>query len=172
MQTPIKNLSKGGILYVLVKGENLEWKEATIVFVSSPRSEMPPQQQGQMFPMMNTTVKSVVDITYSVDGKNYTDTISENDVAFQTEKLGRIALIASDRDIILSELRSSLKLSQDHVAKTSWHENRIKQYEKLIAEHDKDFAEKKQQNERIDKIEVTLSDMSKILERISKKLDK
>jgi hypothetical protein len=60
--------------------------------------------------------KNVIDITYELDGVNYTDTVNVTDSMFSTTKLGSIALLATSKDIILRELRASLKLDEEFLA--------------------------------------------------------
>ncbi len=167
----IKELNPGSQIFVLHKTDDVKVYDGSIVSISQPRLDNTQVQQGG-FPLANTTIKNVIDVTYSVGGKNYTDTINETDTMFQTSKLGGVALVAMNNDDILRELRASLKLSQDHIAKTAWHEKRIKQCEKLIAERDLAFAERKATNERISKLEDNMADITKMLSSISSKLDK
>jgi len=60
--------------------------------------------------------KNVIDITYELDGVNYTDTVNVTDSMFSTTKLGSIALLTTSKDIILRELRASLKLDEEFLA--------------------------------------------------------
>lgn len=164
-----KGLNQGSVIYALFKGDELQYKEGIIVSISAPRLDTQP---ANAFPIQTSTFNNVIDVTYSLDGKNYTDTVNAESSCFQTSNPGVVSLITTDKDAILQELRASLKVSEDHLAKDEWHQNRVKQCQALIAKHDKAFAEKKEQDERISKIENNLTDITKVLDRILKKLDK
>jgi hypothetical protein len=59
--------------------------------------------------------RTVVDITYELKGTNYTDVININDSMFSTKKPGFITLVSSSKDIILKEIKASLKIDEDFI---------------------------------------------------------
>jgi hypothetical protein len=60
--------------------------------------------------------KNVIDVTYTLDGKNYTEAVGITDSMFPTEKLGALSLISTNKDTIVRELRASLKIDEDFLA--------------------------------------------------------
>ncbi len=170
----IKNLQKGGIVYALVKDEELKFLEGVAVSVGAVRAEMPNIQAGT-FPT-NMTARNVLDFTFNFDGKTYTETIGEGDCVFQTKQLGGIALVATDKDSILLELRSSLKDAENYLKGTETEiprqEKRKKQCEELIATLDTAFAEKQALDARIQKLEEGALETNSLLKQVLKKLDK
>jgi hypothetical protein len=56
--------------------------------------------------------RNVIDVTYELDGVNYTDVINVTDSMFPTTKLGATTLLATSKDTILRELRESLKIDE------------------------------------------------------------
>jgi len=60
--------------------------------------------------------RNVIDVTYELDGVNYTDTVNITDSMFPTKKLGATTLLATSKDTILRELRASLKIDEDFLA--------------------------------------------------------
>lgn len=168
MNDLIKDLSQGSRLYVLTKNDSVTISDGSIVSVSRPRLDTQNQQVGA-FPLMNTPATNVVDVTFSVNGKTFTETINENSAMFVTSQLGGSSLVTTDNDAILRELNNTLKDSKEYVANVPIHEKRIKQCEKLIAERDTAYAEKQATNARISKIEDTLTEITKMLGKVLNK---
>jgi len=56
---------------------------------------------------------NVVDVTYEINNTNYTDVVNITDYMFSTGKPGSITLVTTSKDIILRELRASLKLDEE-----------------------------------------------------------
>jgi hypothetical protein len=59
---------------------------------------------------------NVIDVTYEINNTNYTDVINVTDSMFSTDKPGAITLVSTSKDIILRELRASLKLDEDFLS--------------------------------------------------------
>ena len=70
MAVLFKGLNQGSVIYALFKGDELEYKEGIIVSVSAPRLDT---AQGNNFPIQAATFNNVIDVTYSLDGKNFTE---------------------------------------------------------------------------------------------------
>ncbi|WP_287385845.1 hypothetical protein [Lachnospira sp.] len=56
---------------------------------------------------------NVIDITYELNGKTFTDVIGVNDSTFSTKKPGAVTLVATSKDVILKEVKTSLKLDEE-----------------------------------------------------------
>jgi len=87
---------------------------------------------------------NVIDVTYEINNANYTDVINIADSMFSTEKPGAITLVSTSKDIILRELRESLKLDEDFlnsIDETKKRKTRnIEQYKSLISKLDTEWA--------------------------------
>lgn len=128
-------------------------------------------QQGQ-FPM--ATPKTVVDVTYSIDNKNYTDAVEVTSCMFPTEKLGDITLIATDKDPIIRELHATLKRAEDYIKSVETevprNKKRIDDCKKLIGSLDTVYAEKQELDLRIKKLEDSNAHTNELLTQILSKL--
>lgn len=168
MSNQFKNLPKNSVIYALIKGDTLKFLEGTLTNVSAPRMEMAPNQ----FPVS----KTVVDITFSLDGKTYTEAIDDQASAFVSKQLGNINIIASDKDTILQELRVTLKNSEDYVKSAETEvpkqQKRIEECKELIATLDTAYAEKKAFDQRITKLEESTAQTNSMLKEILNKLNK
>lgn len=160
-----KDLSSGQPIYVLVKGQELKYIEGKIVNIGMQRMDMPKEV---------AIPRNVIDITYELEGVNYTDTVNVTDSMFPTNKLGSIALLATSKDIILRELRASLKLDEEFLATVDQtkeqKERNVKSYKELIGKLDTEWAEKQALESRITTLENTSKETNTLLKSILEKL--
>lgn len=168
MSTYFKNLPKGSPIYILTKGEDLTYREGIINNIGLPRMEV----NQNSFPASRT----VLDMTFTVDGKTYTEAVGEMDSMFQSKQFTSTTLIATDSDTILRELRATLKSSEDYIKSTETEipkqQKRIEQCKELIGSLDTDYAEKKEFDQRIKRLEDGASETNSMLKEILKKLSK
>lgn len=154
--TLFKGLSTGTVIYALMKGDDMKYQEGTIVSVSQPRMNMPEMKPGQL---QMPSVQEVVDVTYSIDGKNYTDMVEVTSSMFPTKNPGVLTLVSTDKDAIVRELRATLKASENYLKEAEREvpkqEKRIGQCKNLIAELDTAFKERQETENRFAKIEST-----------------
>lgn len=154
-----KDLTVGSPVYALIKADSqLKYEEGTIVSIGQQRTEMPPMQPNA-FPMPNNmpTTKAVVDVTYCVAGKNFTDAVEVTSYMFSTEKTGAITLVTTDKEPIIRELNATLKRSEDYLRNVETevpkNKKRIEDCKALISQLDTKFAEKQEMENRIKSLE-------------------
>jgi len=87
---------------------------------------------------------NVIDVTYEINGTNYTDVVNITDSMFSTDKPGAITLVTTSKDIILRELRASLKLDEEFLESIDSTIERktknVEQYKALISKLDTEWA--------------------------------
>ena len=164
--TPLfKDLSAGQPIYALVKGQDLKYIEGKIVSVGMQRMDMP---KDVAIP------RNVIDVTYELDGVNYTDTINITDSMFPTKKLGATTLVTTTKDVILRELRASLQIDEEFLAnveKTKEQKKKnVQQYKELISKLDTEWAEKQALENRIITLENNSKETNSLLKSILEKL--
>lgn len=173
MDRLIKELTPGSTLYALIKGQDLVYMEGTVTNIGTQRTEFP-----KVDPMQNyqpaVLPKTVVDLTYSLDNKTYTDTVDFTSSMFPTNKPGNITLIATSVDPIIRELKASLKTNEDYLKETEKGipnaKKKIEQCNELIAKLDTEFAQKQQIEQRISKLEEAGKQTNDLLQQILTKL--
>lgn len=174
MNTLFKNMTAGNQVYVLIKDDNLKYHVGTIVTVGSARTEMQKNESGD-FPISMPQYKQVVDVTYSVDGKNYTDTVDTTAEMFLTKNLGGLALVTTNKEYIVKELRITKQQCDDYVknaeSEVPRQQKRSEQCDTLIAELDTEFAEKQKFEARLQRIEDDNSETKQLLKSLLKKMD-
>lgn len=154
--TLFKGLPAGTVVYALMKGDDLTYQEGSIVSVSQPRMNMGEMKPGQV---SIPTMQEVVDVTYSIDGKNYTDMVEVTASMFPTKSPGVLTLVSTDKDAIVRELHATLKSSENYIKEAEREvpkqKKRIGQCKELIAQLDTEFKERQETEQRFAKIEST-----------------
>ena len=174
MNVLFKDMTPGQAVYALLKGDELRYCEGCIVSVGQQRMEMPQSAPGQM---TMPSFKNVVDVTYSLDGKNYTDAVDITASVFPTDKPGALSLVATDKDAVVRELHATLKTSENYLKdaerEVPKQKKRVKDCKALIAQLDTDYQEKQQNEERFAKLEEAQRQqgckLDQILELLKKK---
>lgn len=165
MNTLFKDMAAGATVHALVKGEELRYVTGTVVSIGQPRMDMPNPIQG-----IGQGYKQVVDVTFAVDGKNYTEAVEVTACMFPTNKLGGVSLVATDTEPIVRELRATEKLDADYLKQTESEipkrEKRIEACKQLIAELDTDYKEKRETEDRFIRIEKKQEEFGGMLKRI------
>lgn len=173
MNTLFKDLTAGALVYALVKGDELKYTEGTIVSVSQPRMVMPEMKAGQM---QMPTMQNVVDVTYSLDGQNFTDVVDVTASMFPTKNPGAMTLVSTDKEAVVRELHATLKTSENYLKEAEREvpkqKKRIKDCKALIAQLDTGFQERQQTEERFAKLEETQKEQGGKLDQILELLKK
>ena len=120
--------------------------------------------------MQMPSMQQVVDVTYSLDGKNYTDAVDVTSSMFPSKQPGTLTLLSTDKDAIVRELHATLKTSENYIAEAKREvpkqEKRISQCKELISQLDTDFKEKQQAEVRFTKLEETQKEQGSKLDKI------
>lgn len=160
-----KDLTAGQPVYALVKGQDLKYIEGKIISIGLQRMDMP---KDVAIP------RNVIDVTYELDGVNYTDTINVTDSMFPTKKVGATTLVATSKDTIVRELRASLRIDEEFLStvdKTKQQKQKnVKQYKELIGKLDTEWAEKQALESRITTLENNSKETNTLLKSILEKL--
>jgi hypothetical protein len=169
MNILFKDMQVGAIVYALLKGDELKYVEGTIVSVSQPRVDVPQVPVGQM-PMTIPSVKNVVDVTYQLDGKNYTDAVDVTATMFPTEKTGCVTLVSTEKDAIVRELHATMKVSENYLAEADRQipkqKKRLKECKELIARLDTAFKDRQETEQRFAKLEEAQREQGSKLDKI------
>lgn len=160
-----KDLTPGQPVYALLKGKELKYVEGKIVSISLPRVDM---VKDVAIP------RNVIDVTYELNGVNYTETISVTDSMFPTQKPGATTLVATSKDTIVRELRISLKIDEEFLSTVEetkkQKQKNVEQYKDLICQLDTEWAEKQALENRITTLENNSKETNVLLKSILDKL--
>lgn len=154
-----KDLKQGFAVHILDKTNRVPvYKTGTVVSVSAPRIDT---QASQGAPMPNMYSPRVVDLTVDVDDSTKTYTVPETG----TVAGGGTFVMACDTSAILNEVRALHKTSSDAIDEKNiqLHREIAASCENIMGELDKQFADSKATNERIDRIEEGLKRIESLL---------
>lgn len=154
MSVLFKDLTPASVVYALMKGDDIKYCEGSIVSVGHARMNMQEMKPGQM---QMPSMQQVVDVTYSLDGKNYTDAVDVTASMFPSKQPGTLTLLSTDKDAIVRELHATLKSSENYIKEAEKEvpkqERRIKQCKDLVAMLDTEFKERQENEQRFVKLE-------------------
>ena len=176
MNILFKDLSAGSPIYALIKADDeLQFSEGSIVSIGQQRTELPPANNGGFpFPGNMPAPKTVIDVTYTIEGKNYTDAVEVTACMFPTEKTGAITLVATDKEPVIREIKATLKRSEDYLknveVEVPKNRKRVEDCKTLISLLDTEYAEKQVFENRIKKLEEGSATTNKLLNQILSKL--
>jgi hypothetical protein len=174
MSVLFKDITAGQSVYALMKDDELKYCEGSVVSVGMPRMEVP-QQTGQM-PMQMPTMRNVVDVTYTLDGRNYTDAVDVTASVFPTDKPGCLSLVTTDKDAIVRELHATLKQGENYLKETEREiprqQKRVKDCKALIGQLDTEFRDRQQTEQRFVRLEEAQRQQDGKLDRILALLNK
>ena len=175
MNTLFKDLTAGATVYALIKGDELKYHEGSIISVGVQRVEMP-KIDGQPNPIQLPTMKNVVDVTYSIDGKNYTDAVDVTASMFPTDKPGAVTLVATDKEAIVRELHATQKSAENYLSEAETlipkKKKQVKECKALIAQLDTAYRERQETEQRFAKIEEAQKEQGSKLDKILALLEK
>ena len=173
-----RDMTVGSPIYALIKkSDEILYSDGSVVTVGQKRVEVQ-QQQQITFPLTPSVQASrtVVDVTYCIDGKNYTDAVDITAYMFPTEKTGAVTLVATDKEPIVRELRATLKKAEDYLKSVETevprNQKKVDDCKTLISLLDTEYAEKQEWENRIKKLEDGSAETHKLLNEILKKLSK
>lgn len=154
-----KDLKTGYQVYLLHKVPLLKVTIGKVVAVSPSRF---PQTQGNF-----QTMQMVVDVTIEEDGTSKTYTIPDS---LSVTYAGNELVIATEREGVLKEVESIKALNEDELSKTEVRRTMVTECEKIIAEWNPQFKEKRETEERFTKIETSMLDLKGMLSDLIKEL--
>lgn len=164
-RTLFKDLQPESRIYSLLKDEDLKYIEGQIVSIGMQRPDLK-NAPNSLY---------VIDITYTLDGKTYTDAIDLNSYMFSTKNPGVLTLVSTDQDVILQEVKATLKNSEAYLeeaeTKVPRNQKRVGQCKELIAKLDKEYAQQQAMESRVTRLEESVTETNGLLKELIKKID-
>ena len=167
MAKVFKDISNGNTLYVLQKFNNkFVFEESSVISISAPRADMAAQNNN-----FTPSFRQIVDVTYSIGGKTYTDVADVTSSVFTSTQSGTSTLIATDKEFVLNELKETLKQDEKMIKDIDNLKKRVKSTKELIGEVDVEYNEKLQTEQRLQKLENTTFENNELLKKLLDKLE-
>lgn len=156
-----KDLKTGYPVFVLHKTDPMSLTQGKVV--ATPTTHI---SQIQPFNIGTQTSQMMVDVTIEDEGVTKTYTIPES----SSVTYGNDLVLSTDREGLAREVESMKAVSQDHLNQVSFHEKRLQSCEKILADLNPAFKEKKENEARFGKIEENLGDLTKMVKDLVNKL--
>lgn len=151
-----KDLKTGYNVYMLHRGEDITIGLGKVTAVSPPRLPQSPNLQ---------TMQMVVDVTIEENGTSRTYVIPDSiSITYFNSDL----VIATERDYILKELEDMKSHAESALADVSKQEKIVVQCKKILEEWSPVFKEKRETEERFNKIETSIGNLTDMVSTLIK----
>ena len=94
---------------------------------------------------------------------------------FSTKNPGVLTLVSTDQDVILQEVKATLKNSEAYLeeaeTKVPRNQKRVGQCKELIAKLDKEYAQQQAMESRVTRLEESVTETNGLLKELIKKID-
>lgn len=154
-----KDLKIGYQVYILHKGDDIKVGVGKVTAVSPPRF---PQTQGNF-----QTMQMVIDVTIEENGESRTYTTPDS---LSVTYAGNELVIATEREGILKEVETIKAHNEDELSKVATRRALVEQCERVLAEWNPQFKEKRETEERFSKLETSMADLKGMLSGLIKEL--
>lgn len=154
-----KDLKIGYQVYILHKGEDIKVNVGKVTAISPPRF---PQTQGNFQAM-----QMVIDVTIEEDGTSKTYTTPDS---LSVTYAGNEMVIATEREGILKEVETIKSYNEDELSKVANRRTLVAKCEKILTEWNPTFKEKRETEERFNKLETSMTDLKSMLSGLIKEL--
>lgn len=154
-----KDLKIGYQVYILHKGKDIKVCVGKVTAVSPPRF---PQTQSNFQAM-----QMVIDVTIEEEGASKTYTTPDS---LSVTYAGNDLVIATERDGILREIETIKAHNEDELSKVAHRRMVVNQCEKILSEWNPVFKERRETEERFNKLETSMTDLKSMLSGLIKEL--
>lgn len=152
-----KDLKIGYPVYIFHKDGEKRITQGKVTAISPSRLPQTPSLQ---------TMQMVVDVTIDEGGSSRTYTIPDNTSV--TYSLGLV--LSTDREGVIREVEILRNQCADELAKIDEYRKSVSECEKILAEWNPVFREKRETEERFSKLETSMSDLKSMMSGLIKEL--
>lgn len=152
-----KDLKIGYPVYIFHKDGEKRITQGKVTAISPSRLPQTPSLQ---------TMQMVVDVTIDDGGSSRTYTIPDNLSVTYSNNL----VLSTDRDGVIREVEILRNQCADELAKIDEYRKSVSECEKILAEWNPVFREKRETEERFSKLETSMSDLKSMMSGLIKEL--
>lgn len=150
-----KDVHKGYKVYVLDKCETTI-AEKIVIDVSTPHIDSYNLSSNKM----------VVDVTVENGERPLAYTVTDSsEIAYFNDKV-----IATDKAFFVNDVEAMKSQSTKHIEDVDYHKQRIEKCDSILMEINPQMKERRETDERLNRLETSVSDMKEILTTINNKL--
>lgn len=152
-----KDLKIGYPVYIFHKDGEKRITQGKVTAISPSRLPQTPSLQ---------TMQMVVDVTIDDGGSSRTYAIPDNTSVTYTNGL----VLSTDREGVIREVEILRNQCADELAKIDEYRKSVSECEKILAEWNPVFREKRETEERFSKLETSMSDLKSMMSGLIKEL--
>ena len=152
-----KDLKIGYPVYIFHKDGEKRITQGKVTAISPSRLPQTPSLQ---------TMQMVVDVTIDDGGSSRTYAIPDNTSVTYTHGL----VLSTDREGVIREVEILRNQCADELAKIEEYRKSVSECEKILAEWNPVFREKRETEERFSKLETSMSDLKSMMSGLIKEL--
>ena len=152
-----KDLKIGYPVYIFHKDGEKRITQGKVTAISPSRLPQTPSLQ---------TMQLVVDVTIDDGGSSRTYAIPDNSSVTYTNGL----VLSTDREGVIREVEILRNQCADELAKIDEYRKSVSECEKILAEWNPVFREKRETEERFSKLETSMSDLKSMMSGLIKEL--
>lgn len=152
-----KDLKIGYPVYIFHKDGEKRITQGKVTAISPSRLPQTPSLQ---------TMQMVVDVTIDDGGSSRTYAIPDNSSVTYTNGL----VLSTDREGVIREVEILRNQCADELAKIDEYRKSVSECEKILAEWNPVFREKRETEERFSKLETSMSDLKSMMSGLIKEL--
>lgn len=158
-----QSLRPNSQIFVLHKGDTLTVESGFVTSVSIPRPKFNQQ------PVLGKLQETVVDLAVKLNNQvvNYSNLDAAADIA-ESYSNGENIVITTSREAMNSELANLKQRSFDIINSVDQHQKLIKEYDRVLAELNPEFAEREQQRNEMKVLKEQMDTMSQSMVALMK----
>lgn len=147
-----KDIKQGHTIYLFDR-DNIDVKEGKVTATGASHLDK-----------INNMFEMVVDITIDVDGNKQTYTFKDgNEIGYAGQ-----LMITPNRDAIVKEVQMLKSQSEDALSKIDKQKKTVEKCNSLLSTFDPIYKDKKETDERFNKLEQSINDIKELLSKLSK----
>lgn len=151
-----QNLAKGAHLIILDMGDHVTVTDGIVESVSQPHPKDAQPMVALQAIVTGQQQEAVVDIVVSTPSGQRT---FRNAPATGAVDRGGSTIITESRELMDIEVQNLDKLSEEHIAKTAWHENARKDYDTIRKQLSPKYAHEQERDQTIESLKAQYGEL-------------
>ena len=151
-----QNLAKGAHLTILDLGDHVTLADGVVDEIGKPRPKDAQPNQVLAAMAFGQQQDMVVDILVSTPIGQRT---FRNVPATAAVDRGGSTIITESRELMDAEVQNLSKLSAEHIARTPWHENALKDYDSIRKQLSPQYAHEQERDETIENLKTQYGEL-------------
>lgn len=164
-----KDVRQGQTVYVLHKGDEVKAESRKVRQVGMPRFPQYGTQGGAMGMVVDLTIGGAVETAPHEEGRRQGEKVYVVPADSEIACAGNVVISVS-KEGMLREVEAMRAESEEAIEAVGKHQKRRGDCERILEEWDEEKAEKKKQEDRIDRLEGKMNGLTDMIEKFMNKM--